>query len=637
MTEKNLADTRPTKEYLVHGITQDVSVEECIFDLIDNSIDAYPRHSNEIVSKYDDYTIDLTLEKNLFYINDCGKGIDQLLLQNDTLRFGTKTDHHTTSIGFYGIGLNRAIFKLGKKINITTETKKERSIINLDVSKFLKDNENWSLPIISEQLKGKNGTFIKIENLNSEINDSFTNPEWINSFCNQISIRYSEFLKKNLKIRINEKEILPYLVSIRTNSGFKPLEKEFTHKGIKVIISLGQSAEHFFTYEKSYNLEKNATPQECGWFVYCNDRAVKLFDWTPDTGWHTKFHSEHTGFIGKAYFIGNAGKLPWNTSKTDVDLNNETYKKSLETMKKFSEDWRKHTTKILKRGYRPITDENPVINDLFGGMTQQHGTQNPQQGTQDPQLGTQDPQLGTQDPQLGTQDPQLGTQDPQLGTQDPQLGTQDPQLGTQDPQLGTQDPQLGTQDPQLGTQYPQQGTQDDEELPSHQELLYDIPEHALNQNQLFESFPDKKSPFNIPLNEKKLCSIINEMSKLKLDPNKGSPYAVLFLLRAFIELSCKYYIKAKNSKIDLNQCSSLADQVKRCLDHMISENVFNAAEDSRDIDALRSLCIVSPSQRTIRNIQYLQNTLHHPRNIWDKDNINAFWYSILPFLIKCYE
>ncbi|MFN3289057.1 MAG: ATP-binding protein [Acinetobacter sp.] len=630
MTEKILADIRPTKEYLVHGITQDVSVEECIFDLIDNSIDAYPRHSNEIVSKYDDYTIDLTLEKNLFSINDCGKGIDQLLLKNDTLRFGTKTDHHTTSIGFYGIGLNRAIFKLGKKINITTETNLERSIINLDVSKFLKDNDNWTLPIFSEQLKGKNGTFIKIENLNSEISESFTNPEWIDSFCNQISIRYSEFLKKDLKIRVNKKEITPHLVSIRTNSGFKSLEKEFTHKGIKVIISLGQSAEHFFTYEKSYNIDKNATPQECGWFVYCNDRAVKLFDWTTDTGWHTRFHSEHTGFIGKAYFIGNAGKLPWNTSKTDIDLNNETYKKSLETMKKFSEDWRKHTTKVLKKGYRPITDENPVINDLFGGIPQQQGPQDPQQGPQDPQQGPQNPQQAPQNPQQAPQNPQQAPQDPQQAPQDPQQAPQDPQQGPQDLQQGPQDPQQAPQDPQ-------QGPQDDEELPSHEELLYDIPEHALNQNQLFESFPDKKSPFNIPLNEKKLCSIINEMSKLKLDPNKGSPYAVLFLLRAFIELSCKYYIKAKNSRIDLNQCTSLADQVKRCLDHMISVNAFNPTEDSRDIDALRALCNVSPAQKTIRNIQYLQNTLHHPRNIWDKDNINAFWYSILPFLIKCYE
>ncbi|MCH4247616.1 MAG: ATP-binding protein [Acinetobacter populi] len=621
MTEKNLADTRPTKEYLVNGITKDVSVEECIFDLIDNSIDAYPRQSNEIVSEYDGYTIDLTLQNNLFCINDCGKGIDQLLLKNDTLRFGTKTNHHTTSIGFYGIGLNRAIFKLGKIINITTETDTERSIIKLDASKFLKDNDNWSLPIISEQLKEKKGTFIKIENLNSEVNDSFTNPEWITSFCKQISIRYSEFLKKNLKITINEKEIAPHLVSIRTNSGFKPLEKEFTHKGIKVIISLGQSAEHFFTYEKSYNLEKNATPQECGWFVYCNDRAVKLFDWTPDTGWHTKFHSEHTGFIGKAYFIGNAGKLPWNTSKTDVDLNNETYKKSLETMKKFSEDWRKHTTKVLKKGYRPITDENPVINDLFGIPPQE----------------IQTPPQEIQTPPQETQIPPQETQIPPQETQIPPQETQIPPQETQIPPQETQIPPQETQTPPQETQTPPQETQDDEELPTHEELLYDIPPHALNQNQLFESFPDKKSPFNIPLNETKLCSIINEMSKLKLDPIKGSPYAALFLLRAFIELSCRYYVKTKNSRINLNQCASLADQVKSCLDHMISSNAFNATEDTRDIDSLKALCNVSASQKTIRNIQYLQNTLHHPRNIWDKDNINAFWYSILPFLIKCYE
>ena len=35
-----LIDTSPTKEAVVDGITRDATDEECIFDLIDNSIDA---------------------------------------------------------------------------------------------------------------------------------------------------------------------------------------------------------------------------------------------------------------------------------------------------------------------------------------------------------------------------------------------------------------------------------------------------------------------------------------------------------------------------------------------------------------------------------------------------------------------
>ncbi|XZW37109.1 ATP-binding protein [Acinetobacter baumannii] len=623
MTDKNLADTRPAKEYLVNGMTKDVTIEECIFDLIDNSIDAYPDHTGEIVSDYKQYTINLKIQRNLFSINDTGKGICLHLLKTDTLRFGTKTNHHTTSIGYYGIGLNRAIFKLGRKINLVTETASERSSLFLDVSKFLQDNDTWLLPIETQALTKKTGTFIEIKDLNKEVNDNFGDNDWISEFKNDISLRYSEFIKKNLIIILNDKPIPKVNPEIKKISDFKYIKNEYSYNNIKIIIEGGQSSQHSFTYEKSYDKDKNATLKESGWFVYCNDRAVKLFDKSSDTGWDAKQHTQHAGFIGKVYFIGNAGILPWNTSKTDVDLNNEIYKNALEKMRALFKSWTKHTSKVRKKD-RFISEENPIVNnqqqlDLSNQLQLEQNDQ--QQLDQNDQL-----QLEQNDQQQLDQNDQQ-----QLDQNDQQQLDQNDQQ-----QLDQNDQQQLDQNDQQ--QLDQNDQEDNEDLlPSHEELLYDIPEHALSQNQLFESFPNSKSPFNIPLNEKKLCSIINEMSKLKLDPNKGSPYAVLFLLRAFIELSCKYYIKVKQSKIDLNQCKSLAEQVKRCLDHMISQKAFNTDEDSRDIDALRALCNESPSQRTIRNIQYLQNTLHHPRNIWDKDNINAFWYSILPFLIKCYE
>ncbi|NNP75508.1 hypothetical protein A7P54_03625 [Acinetobacter sp. Ac_3412] len=634
MSKDYLADTRPAKDYLVNGITKDVTIEECIFDLIDNSIDAYPLHDKELISDYQPYLIEINFNKECFSIEDKGCGIPRTSLISETLRFGTKTQHHSTSIGFYGIGLNRALFKLGRKIHICTETVNERSKINLDVSEFLNNNE-WTLPITDETRKGTNGTLIKINNLNNDVSNSFINSEWIKTFTKEISIRYSEFINKNLHISVNEKLVEACNIKIRDTSGFTKRKKEFNHNGIKVVIELGQNSDHFFNYEKSYNKKPNATPQDCGWFVFCNDRAVKLFDWTADTGWHTKFHSEHNGFIGKAYFIGQAGSLPWNTSKTDIDLNHVTYKKALQTMKSFSESWRTHVSKVLKKGYRPITEENPIQNDLFGN--DQQGQQDQQQAQQDQQQAQQDQQQGQQDQQQTQQDQQQGQQDQQQTQQDQQQGQQDQQQAQQDQQQGQQDQQQTQQDQQQDQQQAQQDQQleeedEEEELPSHEQLLYDIPPHALSQNVLF---PKGKHPFNIPPDEKKLCAIINEMSKLRLDPQKGSPYAVLFLLRAFIELSCKYYIKTKKSKINLSQLDSLAEQVERCLDHMVSKNAFD--DDTRDVDSIRALCNINPSQKTVRSIQYLQNTLHHPKNIWDKDNINAFWYSILPFLIKCYE
>ncbi|QCO22344.1 hypothetical protein C9E88_013040 [Acinetobacter cumulans] len=623
MTEINLADTRPTKEYLVHGITQDVSIEECIFDLIDNSIDAYPRNSDEIMSDYDNYTIDLTIQKNLFSIDDQGKGINKGLLEKDTLRFGTKSDHHTTSIGFYGIGLNRALFKLGKKIDLSTETDKERSIIRLDVNKFLKDNDNWSLPIIPEKLKGIKGTSIKIENLNSEINENFSSTNWINSFSNQISIRYSEFLKKNLKIRVNGNDVKPYLVSIRNNSGFKELKKEFTHNGIKAIITLGQSSNHFFSYEDSYNYDKNATPKDCGWFVYCNDRAVKLFDWTPDTGWYTKFHNEHNGFIGKAYFIGNAGKLPWNTSKTDIDLNNEIYKKSLETMKNFSEEWRKHTNKVLKRGFRPITEENPAISDLFGSLPM--GGKQPVQPATNPQPIIEQAPLN---PQPIIEQAPLNPQ-PII-----EHATLNPQPIIEH---ATLNPQLDIQQDPLNLHQVSQETKDnfykEDELSDNfyqYDPNYSAPSHIVDYEYLFNN-KTAKVPFFIPNEEIKLKSLLAELVKIRIST---LPIATIMLIRAFLELSCDYYSRKFNVDIKTRK-PSLSEIVSRCLHKM--EEKQHLRLDSRRISTLHSLCNERKYEKGFLCIQNLQITLHSEDLIWDKGSILSFWYTLLPFLTACYN
>ncbi|WP_338557854.1 ATP-binding protein [Acinetobacter sp. KS-LM10] len=589
MIEKNLADTRPAKDYLVNGITKDVTIEECIFDLIDNSIDAYPLHTDIIISDYKNYTINLNIKKNLFSILDSGKGIQRELLKTDTLRFGTKTIHHSTSIGYYGIGLNRAIFKLGREINIVTETTLERSSLKLDVSSFLKDNDNWSLPIAVEKISKQTGTFIEIKKLNDDVNICFANNEWLDDLKNEIALRYSEFINKNLIINVNEKPIDKVNTSIRITSDFKKLKEDFTHKNIRIIIEAGQSSQHFFTYEKSYNKEKNATLNESGWFVYCNDRAVKLFDKTSDTGWASKVHSQHTGFIGRVFFIGNAGILPWNTSKTDIDLNNEVYKKILETMTSFFNLWKSHTYKVLKKGYRPITEENPLSEDLFGDYKQDQQQQDQQQQDQQQQDQQQ-------------QDQQQQDQQQQDQQQQDQSETEDNSF-----EAGKVSDDFYEYDPN-----------------------YTAPTHITDYEYLFEN-KKAKIPFFIPDEEVKLRSLLAELIKIRIS---ALPIATLMLMRAFIELSCQHYSKKFSVDIKLKK-PSLAQTVTRCLNKMEEKNHLKL--DSRRISTLHALCNEQKFEKSFLAIQNLQITIHSDDLIWDKRSILSFWYAILPFLTACYN
>ena len=105
-TKPLFADTKPTKKYLVDGITKDITIEDSIFDLIDNSIDAFPENKNgSLPEDYNNYKIELTLNSDIFSITDHGTGMNSQTLQNNALRFGSHPKHHDTSIGHFGIGL----------------------------------------------------------------------------------------------------------------------------------------------------------------------------------------------------------------------------------------------------------------------------------------------------------------------------------------------------------------------------------------------------------------------------------------------------------------------------------------------------------------------------------------------------
>src|SRR5690606_25951670 len=76
------------------------------------------------------------------------------------------------------------------------------------------------------------------------------------------------------------------------------------------------------------------------------------------TGWGGKFHTQFYGFVGNVYFsCPNPEKLPWSTTKTDVDLNSPAYQITLEEMKKFVQAWRANSedAKLKKRNDEELT------------------------------------------------------------------------------------------------------------------------------------------------------------------------------------------------------------------------------------------------------------------------------------------
>jgi hypothetical protein len=358
-------DTHPTKDIVVNGLTKDATVQACIFDLIDNSIDSArntlfqrlaPDARDELPDSYNKYEIKLTLSGADFRIEDNCGGIPVEKLKKLVLRFGERSSH-PLGIGAFGVGLNRALFKLGKVSHLKTDTGKQRAELVLNVDDYLRRPNEWELPAEEFNSSGKIGTDIEIRQLPEDIARDFADSDWIKKLRYDIGRRYGHFIAKKLLIILNGTPVKNEEVKIRENP---PIEYEGDYKfyktrdGVSIHVQYGQHKDHRFSNEPDYDPHRNSTlTDQYGWNVLCNDRAILFSDQSLKTGWETKLHTEHYGFVGFVSFVGPPEKLPWNTTKTDVDLNNEAYALALKDMRLFALKWRATADKRKKTKAAP--------------------------------------------------------------------------------------------------------------------------------------------------------------------------------------------------------------------------------------------------------------------------------------------
>lgn len=357
-----VVDTRPTKEVVVDSLTRDASVEACVFDLLDNSVDAardaayadHPGEDQPPLESYRPFAVDLTLAPDGLRIKDNCGGISADALTKVALRFGERSSHRY-GIGIFGVGLNRALFKLGRRSSIVTDTGSERSELKLDIDDYIA-RPGWDLPATRFASRGHRGTDIRIEGPPTDVSRTFGEHGWIDAQIVDIGKRYGRLIEKGLSISVNGMQVESAIPEIRENGPQAGEDKFFrTGDGISVHLRYGQHAVHRFRNEQGYSAEVNRQlSDEFGWTVFCNDRAVLIADRSETTGWDTKFHTEFYGFVGQVSFdCVDPAHLPWNTTKSGVDRGNPAYLIALDDMRRFAENWRKFSDKRKKQAVLP--------------------------------------------------------------------------------------------------------------------------------------------------------------------------------------------------------------------------------------------------------------------------------------------
>jgi len=352
-------------DYLIQGLTADVSTIECIYDLVDNSIDAArskilsssksaKKDSFGLPASYKGFKIDLKISiKSVSILDNC-TGLEERTLSEKVFTIGKKSKH-AFGIGHYGVGLNRAIFKLGSSVELKTDNGNHAFTLKFSEDDVRSAVENKSTIQAKRQPTTKSNYYqLEINGIKRDILADLGSETWIESLRDQIRIRYAIFCRKGLAITVNSKRCGEFGPEIR-NPDFltKRTKSLMSQNGVAIYLEAGLHENYRIAkidgdYKQLKPIIKNLTP-EYGWYIVCNDRIILVADKTKTTGWTTSWHNEYHGFLGWAYYVSeDPSLLPWDTKKTGINTNNQTHVEVLSSLKEMADDYRSRNRQLRK-------------------------------------------------------------------------------------------------------------------------------------------------------------------------------------------------------------------------------------------------------------------------------------------------
>lgn len=322
-------DAMPTKALFIEMLTRDIKLIPSVVDLVDNCVDGAIRLRDD--KSFEGLWVRLLISGKVLRIADNCGGIDVEIARKYAFRFGRPSrapsvDH---SIGWFGVGMKRAFFKIGKRFRVESQAETSQFVMEVSVTKWAEDENKWEFEF--DKVEGgmkkvpadKRATTIIVSELHDDVAEEFAQPNFQKALDAGIKSRLRNALSRGLAITLNGIPIGQEPLELLSGSqlapafrkiGYRKLGKPVT---VKLYCGLGES-----------------DPAMAGWHVFCNGRLVLEADKSEVTGWGQKhetrvptFHPQFNSFRGYAYFDSDdAGRLPWNTTKTGMDTDSPVYR-----------------------------------------------------------------------------------------------------------------------------------------------------------------------------------------------------------------------------------------------------------------------------------------------------------------------
>lgn len=342
MLNKPQISAEPTKSFFVEMLTRDIALEQALLDLVDNSIDGAKSRKGDGAHPFAGMTVKLEFTKEKFRIIDNCGGFDSETARAYAFRFGKPAGTPRTphSIGQFGVGMKRALFKFGHHFEVRSATDADAWAVSVQVPEW-ESQDGWNFPWAKftpndEISTEAPGTEINVTELRPEVAGKFSTQRFENVILGLIKSKHREFIAGGLSITVNGHHIdaTSLYLLVADDEKFRPGTDELSFRDelteeikVRIVVGVGQSS-----------------PRDAGWYVVCNGRVILEADRRSATGWGLieeqsnslvipSYHNQFSRFRGIVSFDSNdSARVPWNTTKTDVDQDNPIWQKTFGRM-----------------------------------------------------------------------------------------------------------------------------------------------------------------------------------------------------------------------------------------------------------------------------------------------------------------
>ena len=341
-----IVDASPTKEFFIDILIRDINLIDSVKDLIDNSVDGARKLRGN--NSLNGLSVQVSLDPSHFLIVDNCGGISVSVAREYAFRFGRPSTVTAPpgTIGKFGVGMKRALFKIGNVIKIQSVSADSRFTLiwNVDDWKRLVDEKGkdlWELEF-TDVVEGENnppeicGTTLEVTSLHPNIATEFGTQQFAYRLMTEIESAHETSMEAGLEVEVNDVEIRHKLATLYASGELVPAkiirifpanpERGPSPEDVRLTIYVGIAESSF---------------SSSGWYIVCNGRQVLKADKSKVTGWESivdgvknpRAHNQFSRFRGHAFFeSADASNLPWNTAKSGLEVESPVYQWALSLM-----------------------------------------------------------------------------------------------------------------------------------------------------------------------------------------------------------------------------------------------------------------------------------------------------------------